>query len=503
MDFSEFSDLLAWLNGLADVEFCKYPWLWVARAQAYFKIGNFKLAEKNLAEAERVLSTCTETDETMIHIQGNIAAIRSYLAEIRDDPLSAIQQAENALALLPKENIKLRSYISIRWANCLVWFGDFDKAIPAYKEAGEASKLIGDGQTAIIALSEMAVVQMFAGNLKQAVDDVHEIYRYAEDLALRDGRRLPAMGVLYRHMSHIKRELNELTEARYYAEEAVRICRQWGEKEALAFGLLALTRIQFAQGDFEYVDQNSNQIMQIAAQLSPKAMEQFQSWILHHQLLRGRIAETRSWSEEQGLTPNDTFGYEDRFEYQNYARLLAAQGKFAQAIRVIDMLHNLAVEAGDLVYTIQYKVLQAVTLERMNEPEKALTAMAEALSVARIGGYVRAILDEGYIVRKLLHMAISKGIETAYASQLLAMLEKEPVAAGQKVKPSSTLVEPLSKREMEVLQLLGSELNAPAIADKLIVSVSTIRSHIKNIYSKLNVHSRYEAVSKAKDLNLL
>jgi LuxR family maltose regulon positive regulatory protein len=494
---------MSWLDRVPEAQFYQYPWLLVARASTNFKIGNYELANNDLSEVERVVSNLEPSDEMVLRIRGHAAAIRSYLAELREDTTTAIQQAEAALALLSDKDIKLRSYVLIRWANCLAWLGDFERAIPAYEEAGEASKLVGDGQSAIIALSEVAVVQMFAGNLRQATDSINDIHHYAEELALRDGRRLPAMGILYRHMSHILREQNKLSEASYYAEEGVKICQQWGEKEALVFGLNGVARVKYAQGEHTQVEDLFRQILQIAGEISPRAVKQFRIWSLHYQLLQGKIETAEIWARDLELSPNDEFGYDCRYEYQNYAHLLVAKGDYTQALIILDGLVKVADKVGDGYFKIQYLVLQAIILDKLNKIEEAMNVMEKALSMARAEGFVRSILDEGKIVGDLLRKAIAQGIEVVYAGKLLAALGEESKPSISVRSATTGLMDPLSNREMEVMRLLVTDLTTPEIADELIVSVSTVRSHIKNIYAKLDVHSRYEAVSKAKQLDLL
>ena len=503
MNYGELRALMTWLDGLPETAFQDFPWLLVTRALGHFNSGKYEFAEARFTEAEDILSTWPKSDQTAIRIRGHIAAIRSYLAELREDSLTAIQQAEAALALLPDKDIELRSFVLIRWANCIAWLGDFQRAIPAYKEAGEASKLIGDGQSAIIALSEMAIVQMIAGNLRQAMDSIHDILQYAEALTLRDGRRLPAMGVLYRHLGHILREQNELSEASYYANETVEICRQWGEKEALIFGLLGVARVKFAQGEYDQVDDLFQQILPIARQISPRAEKQFQVWSLHFQLLRGKTESAEIWERDLGLRPSDEFCYEQRFSYQNYAHLLATRGNYAQALKVVKALVKVAEEVGDWYYRIQYLVLQAIILHEMNLPDEAMAAMEKVLTKACAEGYARSILDEGAAVSDLLRMAIQQGIEVDYARMLLEVLKKEQKSTLTTDVPELVLAESLSQREMEILRLLVTDLTTPEIADELVVSVSTVRSHIKNIYSKLDAHSRFEAVAKARELGIL
>ncbi|MEN8172563.1 MAG: LuxR C-terminal-related transcriptional regulator [Chloroflexota bacterium] len=503
MNYGELNALMAWLDRLPKTTLLQYPWLLVVRSWALFNSGKYDDVELNLREIEKTLSKKTLPEALAFRMRGHMAALRSYLGELREDGPTAIRQAEDALALLPEKDIKLRSFVAIRWANGLVWYGDFEKAIAAYKEAGEASKLAGDSHLAITALSEKAVVQMFAGKLSQAVESMRETCNYAEMITRRDGRQPPAVGILFRHMSMIKRERNELAEAEHYAQEAVKLSRQWGEKEALIFGLLALVRVQFSLGKYEQAEQNLDQILRTAKQISPVTVLFFQNWVYHLQIHQGKTEAAQIWADERGFTASDEFGYQDRFEYHLYARLLAARGDYAQALKAADALLKVVVGVGDLVMTIQIEVLRAIILDKMNKSDQAMAAIGKVLSIAGAEGYVRSIIDEGEEVRELLKKAIAKGIEVNYASKLLAVFEHESRPSISEKDTAYSMLDQLSSRELEALRLLVTEMTAPEIADEMIVSVSTVRTHIKNIYSKLDVHSRHEAVTKAKELKLL
>lgn len=503
LDRGESKALLNWLERLPEFPIVQYPWLLVARTWALFNLGKYEAVEDSLAEIEVLLASQKLPGELKTRIQGHTAAIRSYLAELREDPQSAMQQAENALAWLPDKDIHLKSFVAIRWANCLAWFGELNRAIQAYQQAGESSKHIGEGQLAITALSEMSVIQMIAGNLRQALRSIYEINQYAESLAKRDGRRPSAMGILYRHLCSIKRELNELAEAEQYAVEAIKICKSWGEKESHLFALMAQARVQFAQGEDEQVEQSFRQIIQIAGEISPHYVAQFTTWIILYQLLMGELSEVERWVQDLDLKPGVAFGYDRQLEYYNYARYLFAREDYPQALEVVDDLLKVVNLAGAGIYTIRYRTLQSLILLKLDREEDAMIAMEDALSSARSEGYVRSILDEGEAVGGALRTAIAQGIEVDYAGQLLRAHQREPKRSPSQRTQAVGLVDPLSERELEVLRLLVTDLSTIEISNELFISVSTVRSHIKQIYSKLDAHSRFEAVSRARELKLL
>jgi LuxR family maltose regulon positive regulatory protein len=153
---------------------------------------------------------------------------------------------------------------------------------------------------------------------------------------------------------------------------------------------------------------------------------------------------------------------------------------------------------------IEILVLKAMAHQIQGEMEQAITALERALTLAEPEGYVRTFIDEGSSMGKLLRQATARGIALGYVGKLLTALEKGTKGKRQlgKAFPAS-MVEPLSKRELEVLRLLKTHLSSTDIAEEFAISVNTVRTHIKSIYSKLNVHSRQDAVQKAQELELL
>ncbi len=155
---------------------------------------------------------------------------------------------------------------------------------------------------------------------------------------------------------------------------------------------------------------------------------------------------------------------------------------------------------------LKVMVLQTVALQAHGEKEKAAQVLVEALALAEPGGYVRIFVDEGETMRSLIEKQSRNRDHplSGYAAKLLAAFP-QPVAAPKPANmyQKSDMIEPLSKREMEVLKLLQSELSGPEIAQQLIVSLNTLRSHTKNIFSKLGVNDRRSAVRRAEELGLI
>jgi LuxR family maltose regulon positive regulatory protein len=151
-------------------------------------------------------------------------------------------------------------------------------------------------------------------------------------------------------------------------------------------------------------------------------------------------------------------------------------------------------------------VLQAVTLQAHGEQEKAVHLLCDALAVAEPGGFIRLFVDEGRPVAQLLSAAEATGMMPDYLGKLLAVFEAEEQkseATSYLPLPAQSLIDPLSRREVEVLQLMAQGLSNQEISERLVLALDTVKGHNKKIFGKLQVQRRTEAVARARELGLL
>jgi LuxR family maltose regulon positive regulatory protein len=233
---------------------------------------------------------------------------------------------------------------------------------------------------------------------------------------------------------------------------------------------------------------------------------------------QGQLTEALSWTREQNLSIDDDLSYLREFEHLTLARVLIARYK---TDRVEDDLHAAlgllarllqAAEAGGRNGSvIEILILQSLAHQAHGNQPLALGSLESALALAEPEGYVRIFVDEGEAIRLLIldfrlaiEISARNGVHPlfGYVDKLLAAF---PIGSNRpKIKNlKSEMVEPLSERELEVLKLLRSELSGPEIAEQLIVSPNTFRTHTKNIYNKLGVNSRRAAIRRAEGLDLI
>jgi LuxR family maltose regulon positive regulatory protein len=219
-------------------------------------------------------------------------------------------------------------------------------------------------------------------------------------------------------------------------------------------------------------------------------------------IAQGSLGEALGWAREQGLSTDDDLGYLREFEHITLARLLLAQraeDSVDQATRLLERLLLAAEEGARTGRAIEILVLLALARQRLGDIPAALACLERAVTLAEPEGYVRVFADEGPPMASLLRAHAKQGIARNYVRRLLAAVSE----TGHDSPVKQALIEPLSERELDVLRLLGTELDGPAIARELMVSLNTMRTHTKAIYAKLAVTSRRSAVRRGAELGLL
>jgi LuxR family maltose regulon positive regulatory protein len=413
---------------------------------------------------------------------------------------------------LPEGDLVARGYITSLLGTVLRWGGDLATATQTTAEAIAISQAAGDIHVAIDALSDLALSQTFQGRLHEAAATCRDALQLANEYVRKGGRQPPIAGLAHARLSAVLRIWNDLEAAIRHAREGVELCKQWGQVDTLIACYVNLARALQANGDTEDALNVMQQAKQIAGNLSSLFVTYTETHEARMRLAQGDVAAATRWAaawENRLDADDDERNFQYEFNNLTLARVFIVQGErqpggsLDKALQLLRRLLQATEAAGRMARVIEILVLQALALQAKGEGDQALTALERALFLAEPEGYVRVFIDEGAPIGRLLRQAVARGIAVDYANELLAALEKEKDERQTTELPPSPLAEPLSERELEVLRLLTTSLSTPEIAEELCITASTVRSHVKRIYRKLNVHRRMDAVLQAKELRLL
>jgi LuxR family maltose regulon positive regulatory protein len=335
------------------------------------------------------------------------------------------------------------------------------------------------------------------------------------------GQHLGASSLIEIGIADVLCEQNDLDSARVHVRRGLDLIHLWGKADDLILAYVTLARVELAQGKMSAVIEaveKARRVIQTSGVFpeAPSAAElaQVKLW-----LARRDIPAASRWAAscQERLDSGDPFKFENEVTYLTRARVLIAQNKPAEAVKLLLHLEGIASSAGRMGRVIEILLLQALALQLGGDPEHAIAALEKSLTLAEPQGYVRIFLDEGGPMQLLLARWLAhadNGALREYVIHLLSQFEVEPPdtvtgyervspTGGPPVSPEQALVEPLSARELEVLQLLALGKTNEEIARQLIVSRGTIKAHTASIYRKLDVANRTEAAARARDLGIL
>jgi len=485
-------------------------WVAVARGQYDEAEGWARVASVALARDGWQRDYLGAQGFTRQWMQGNIDAVRS--TAVRD--ADRIPLARRALENLPATDVLLRCVIALNLGEAYAGESDVEAARQAFLDAIAIGKEGGNIIAVLAAMSGLGELHARLGDLHSAV----EVCQQAVQLGAADCKPgvhpVPASGNAHRLLARCFYAWNDLDAALHHATQAVECCRRWGHFFNLIDACLTLAHVQQRCGDAAGVRQTiaaAQRLLEDAAARVKRTpmplLENDVGWITrlleaaqaHLRLLDGDVAGAAQWLS-RWMQEYDVPA-EDLFPYMMRPRLLIAQHRYDEALSVLERALERALALHKTADAMHISILQARAFHARGSVAQATVQLERVLQLAEPGGYLRAFVDEGEAIERLLRQmyasAPAHAVSADYVARILTAFRKEPE------RVTAELLEPLSDREMEVLRLIAVNLSNQDIAATLVVSLNTVKTHIRRLYGKLNASSRLAAVERARELRLL
>jgi LuxR family maltose regulon positive regulatory protein len=514
----EHTRLRRWLDGLPIELVFSNPQLCILHAWNLLSSGQLDVAERSLRTAEAALDTGADrgTETSLIErdqlpgtdrtkLLGRAAALRAIFASYRGDVPAIIRFSHQALKHLPEQDLTWRSTAMIGLGDAYSLKGEYEAAYQARLESFEMSKAAGNFYHILIASLKLAVTLRVRGRLQRIL----EICQQQLQLANESGwAHTAVVGWLLAIWGEVLAELNDLDGATHQAEKGAQLTERGGDVMMLCWSHLCLMRVLLSKGELAAAQEIIQKLEDIdrESDLPPLVASPIAAWQARLWLAQDKLDAASQWVGERGLGADGDPTLLREMEYIVFARILIAQGRLDESIRLLQRLLEVTETGGRTFRVIEILMLQALAFQAKGDTDQAMAALERALTLAEPGGFVRIFVDEGLPMARLLYEAATHKVVPDYARRLLAafpVVEPEQTALSKSQASKSELVESLSKRELEVLVLIAEGLTNPEIASRLFLSLNTVKVHARNIYGKLGARNRTQAVARARALGVL
>jgi len=504
----EVATVLRWLDALPEEIEIDDPSVSLARCWALFlswrnsAIGPYLEQAKNAYE--RLVDEGSLSGVQQDQIASQLAMMRSVLARDRGEHARSVAYAEEAAHFMPSEMVEGIGTAWTMLAAARAGAGDFDGAIEAYERGITLSHAEGNLVGAYGCIYGQAMYMLLQGRLNEA----EKLCRSTIDRAMGEGHGdFPAAGSLYVTMARIKLERYHLDEAEAYLNTGLRTARPGGFGEAVRTGRYLRAHLAAARGNLDAAADIFPEIQRIVnAMDDPYLTGELNSEWAKLCLNAGDLDAAREklhiLDEKVAVTQHANLLLWRRWLFP---RLLCAEGRYEEALTVLDESIHSSRAVNSNGELIRLLAIQAVALDALGDRMPARSALHEASALGAPGGYIWRWLDAGPGIGPLLRdLRANRDTSQEFHSYLDALLDACEATFGEMARPQpGALLDPLTPRELEIMRLIGKGYSNPEIASELVVTINTIKKHTSNIYSKLGVRSRTQAIARAHELNLL
>jgi LuxR family maltose regulon positive regulatory protein len=453
----------------------------IAYAWALLVRGRYGEVEPYLNAAEATVSPDDQRLNTELH------TIRAALADIIGQSDTALSHAQAALASARPDDLFTQAIAQTALGGALRVRGDVEAAIVAYEQAIPLCRAAHLRLPEMLSRAHLGYLYITQGRLRQAESATRPV--------IADGVRHPAAGAVYVSLAHVILEWNRIAEASDLLQQALELANKSGHNATLLLGHILLARLHRMQNDIHA----AQTALDTAAAQMVKGVPTWIATLLHTERVRLWLEQDAITTAEQYLSTtgelNQAAGHVTEVLSLMWARIHYHRGRYAEAEAIIAEIVHRAEARERQGRVIEARILQALICDVRGDEPEALDNLEAALQLAEPETYISVFIEAGSALAPLLLR-----IEGDFARQLF---DAFPAAVRQSAMTSADLPEPLTEREIDVLRLMEQGLTYQQIADALVVSINTVRHHVKGIYSKLYADSRTRAIERARTLRLI
>lgn len=507
----QFAPWLKWARTLPDEYIRARPVLSVGYAWALLENGELENGENRLSDAEKLFESASadmiiHDEEEFEFLHASIANARAYLSQAHNDIPATIYYAQQALDLLPMDDY-LRRGVTGSLLGLALWVrGDLRTAYESFASAMTSFEMAGNIMFAITGVYILSDMLLTLGQLRDAM----ATYRQALQLAKAQGEP-PIQGTadLYLGLSELYHEQFNVDLAQQYLLKSEELSEATGFQRWTYRWSFVQARLKQAQGDFDDALHMLHEAERLYIRGPVPDMRPISALKANIWIKQGELSKAFFWADEQDLSVDDDLSYPREFEHLVFVRLLIARYKSGEnpaiddALTLLSRLLKQAENGKRNGSSIEILIQQALAYEAQGNISQALMPLERALTLAEPEGFVRLFTDEGTPMQRLLSRMAKQEFAIAYVYKLLSVYDAGESLSTDNTATEQQLIEPLSDRELEVLQLVADGLSNREISERLYIALSTVKGHNRNIYGKLGVERRTEAIARARELGLL
>jgi LuxR family maltose regulon positive regulatory protein len=498
--------LQTWLAALPQEILKARPRLRLLEARAFCSTGNWENGIEILGELEDTIQAepVTPDGEQLLNM---VLADQASIAATKGELQQAIAHTQRIQERMFPEDKPMNMRVLVTLG--MAWFraGEVNKASDAFSQAISIARQVGPDFIAVPLVCNLVDVRIVEGKLRQAL----ELCEQALQMGTVNGKQLPISGYVELELGKIYYEKNELALAQEKVLDGLEHLRQGGIADNFGSFHLQLALIKLALGDLQGAQKMLHICRQIVAGYHiPRLNTLVAACQARIWLAQGKSVLASDWGRE--YRQSEPTEYLRELEDLALAQVWLAEKQPNQALPVLEDLLSAATAAGRCRSVIHAQALKALAHWSTGGYDHAIEILEQTLIMARPEGFIQPFMEGGGSMQQLLSEAAKRGILPEYIRELLSRFERyedaqsvEMLAKASQAHQSaaSALVDPLTPREMEVLQLLEDGLSNAEICQQLYISMPTVKSHTRNIYGKLGVHNRKDAVTQARVLGIL